>query len=200
MSDSLSILISFCYMAAAIALCLLLDRAFSVPREIVRKLLHLLSSLWVILMVYGFEGAVARALGPLLFIIINAVFAYRREGRLDSGLVTFPVSLLILSLLFSFGYVSADTAISSILVLGCGDGAAAVTGYFLHKTGKSIEGSLSMFLVSSVVLLLFSPLALLWCIIVSIAVTVAERITPSGLDNLTVPLTCALLMEVICIL
>ena len=200
MSDSLSILISFCYMAAAIALCLLLDRAFSVPREIVRKLLHLLSSLWVILMVYGFEGAVARALGPLLFIIINAVFAYRREGRLDSGLVTFPVSLLIISLLFSFGYVSADTAISSILVLGCGDGAAAVTGYFLHKTGKSIEGSLSMFLVSSVVLLLFSPLALLWCIIVSIAVTVAERITPSGLDNLTVPLTCALLMEVICIL
>ena len=200
MSDSLSILISFCYIAVAVALCLLLDRAFSVPSVIVRKLLHMLSALWVILMAYGFESAAARALGPVLFIFINALYAYRKEGRLDSGLVTFPVSLLIVSLLFSFGYVSADTAISSMLVLGCGDGAAAVTGYFLHKTGKSIEGSISMFLVSMVVLLLFSSLALPWCILVSLAATVAERVTPYGLDNLTVPLTSALLMEVICVL
>ena len=199
MSDSLSILISFCYIAVAVALCLLLDRAFSVPSVIVRKLLHMLSALWVILMAYGFESAAARALGPVLFIFINALYAYRKEGRLDSGLVTFPVSLLIVSLLFSFGYVSADTAISSMLVLGCGDGAAAVTGYFLHKTGKSIEGSISMFLVSMVVLLFFS-LALPWCILVALAATVAERVTPYGLDNLTVPLTSALLMEVICVL
>ena len=199
MSDSLSILISFCYIAVAVALCLLLDRAFSVPSVIVRKLLHVLSALWVILMAYGFESAAARALGPVLFIFINALYAYRKEGRLDSGLVTFPVSLLIVSLLFSFGYVSADTAISSMLVLGCGDGAAAVTGYFLHKTGKSIEGSISMFLVSMVVLLFFS-LALPWCILVALAATVAERVTPYGLDNLTVPLTSALLMEVICVL
>ncbi len=199
MSDSLSILISFCYIAVAVALCLLLDRAFSVPSVIVRKLLHMLSALWVILMAYGFESAAARALGPVLFIFINALYAYRKEGRFDSGLVTFPVSLLIVSLLFSFGYVSADTAISSMLVLGCGDGAAAVTGYFLHKTGKSIEGSISMFLVSMVVLLFFS-LALPWCILVALAATVAERVTPYGLDNLTVPLTSALLMEVICVL
>ena len=199
MSDSLSILISFCYIAVAVALCLLLDRAFSVPSVIVRKLLHVLSALWVILMAYGFESAAARALGPVLFIFINALYAYRKEGRFDSGLVTFPVSLLIVSLLFSFGYVSADTAISSMLVLGCGDGAAAVTGYFLHKTGKSIEGSISMFLVSMVVLLFFS-LALPWCILVALAATVAERVTPYGLDNLTVPLTSALLMEVICVL
>ena len=200
MSDALSILISACYMAVAIMLCLLLDRVFSVPREIVRKVLHLLSSLWVIMMAYGFDSAAARALGPLLFTIINAVYAYRKEGRLDSGLVTFPISLFIISLLFSYGYVSTDTAISSMLVLGFGDGAAAVAGYFLRKTGKSIEGSLSMFLVSVAVLLLFSSLTLPWCIVVSIASAVAERITPSGLDNLTVPLTCALLMEVICIL
>ena len=125
---------------------------------------------------------------------------YYYFGRLDNGLVSFPLALLVMSLLYSYGRISGETAISSLFILGFGDGAAAVTGYLLHKRGKSIEGSLSMFLVSVLVLLLFSGLSLPYCLIVAFAAAAAERLTPSGLDNLTVPITAALFMEIICLL
>lgn len=197
MSDAISLLVSSVYMAAAITICWGISKASPL---IGRKVLHLLSSLWVIVMVYGFESSWARAAGPLLFLAINAVYAYRKSGRLDNGLVSFPLALLVMSLLYSYGCISGETAISSLFILGFGDGAAAVTGYLLHKRGKSIEGSASMFLVSVLVLLLFSGLSLPYCLIVAFAAAAAERLTPSGLDNLTVPITAALFMEVICLL
>ena len=120
-------------------------------------------------------------------------------SRLDNGIVSFPVSLLIISLLYSYGRVSGSTAIASMFILGFGDGAAAVTGYLLGKTKKSMEGSISMLAVSVVALMLFSGLSFPLCLIVALLATAAERLTPSGLDNLTVPLTAALAMEVICL-
>ena len=199
-SDVQSLLISCAYVAASLLLCLLLQRVFYVPSVIVRKILHILSSLWVFMMVYGFSHTAARAAGPVLFIVLNGVYSAGKGRRLDNGLVSFPVSLLLITLLYSFGRLSAESAVSSMLVLGFGDGAAAVTGYMLHKTGKSIEGSVSMFLVSFIVLLLFSPLSVPERVIAALAAAAAERMTPSGLDNLTVPLTTALVMEVLCIL
>ena len=86
-----------------------------------------------------------------------------------------------------------------MFILGFGDGAAAVTGYLLGKTKKSMEGSISMLAVSVVALMLFSGLSFPLCLIVALLATAAERLTPSGLDNLTVPLTAALAMEVICL-
>ena len=198
MSDFLSLSVSFCYIAASMLICFLLSKA--VPAVIARKVLHLLASLWTVLMVHGFESPAARAAGPLLFLVINAVYAYRKEGHIDNGLVSFPCALLIISLLFSYGRVSGDTAISSMLILGFGDGAAALAGYMLGKTRKSVEGSISMAIVSFLVLMLFSGLSLPFCILVAALSALAEHLTPNGLDNLTVPLTAALLMEVICLL
>ena len=56
-----------------------------------------------------------------------------------------------------------------------------------------------MLAVSAVVLMLFSGLSFPLCLLVALLAAAAERLTPSGLDNLTVPLTAALAMEVICL-
>ena len=181
MSDAVSLSVSAVYMALSIALSYGLSRL--VPGVIARKTLHILSSLWTVMMVYGFESVWARVIGPAAFIVI----------------VSFPVSLLIISLLYSYGRVSGSTAIASMFILGFGDGAAAVTGYLLGKTKKSMEGSISMLAVSAVVLMLFSGLSFPLCLLVALLAAAAERLTPSGLDNLTVPLTAALAMEVICL-
>ena len=197
MSDAVSLSVSAVYMALSIALSYGLSRL--VPGVIARKTLHILSSLWTVMMVYGFESVWARVIGPAAFIVINGVYAWRKDGRLDNGIVSFPVSLLIISLLYSYGCVSGSTAIASMLILGFGDGAAAVTGYLLGKTKKSMEGSISMLAVSVVALMLFSGLSFPFCLLVALLAAAAERLTPSGLDNLTVPLTAALAMEVICL-
>ena len=195
--DALFLLVSFIYIILSIALSYGVSRI--APPVFSRKLLHILASLWIIIMVQGSAGIAARIAGPLLFIAVNGAYAWHREHRLDNGLVSFPVALLIITLLYSYDRVSAATAVSSMLVLGFGDGIAAVAGYFLHKTKKSIEGSIAMFLISFLVLLRFSSLSLPLCLLPAIAATIAERATPSGLDNLTVPLTTALILEVICL-
>ena len=197
MSDAVSLSVSVVYMALSIALSYGLSRF--VPGVIARKTLHMLSSLWTVMMVYGFESVWARVMGPAAFIVINGVYAWRKDGRLDNGIVSFPLSLLIISLLYSYGRVSGSTAIASMFILGFGDGAAAVTGYLLGKTKKSMEGSISMLAVSVVALMLFSGLSFPLCLIVALLSAAAEHLTPSGLDNLTIPLTAALAMEVICL-
>ena len=199
-NDIYPLLISVVYMIIAIGITAVLDKTFSVPSVIVRKLLHVLSSIWVFMMVYGFESVVARCVGPAAFIVINGVYAKRNQDRFDNGIVTFPIALLLFALLFSFDRVSAETAVSSMLILGFGDGAAGIIGYISKTTKKSLQGSIAMLAMSLIVLFVFSSLSLPFILLVALLATLVEYLTPSGLDNLTVPLTTALAMEIICIL
>jgi phytol kinase len=98
-----------------------------------------------------------------------------------------------------------------ILVLGYGDGLAAVVGKAYGKrklvNNKSLEGSLTMLLASFVVILvvlLVSGAALVTtliaAVVVSILSTVIELYTPKGLDNLSVPLFSSLLIYILLML
>ena len=96
-----------------------------------------------------------------------------------------------------------------ILVMGYGDGLAAIIGRKFGKTKirhrftgqKTIVGSAAMFVTSSIVIAIFSQRYNLgWthsgCIkILGIAgcATALELFTPLGLDNLSVPIITALL-------
>jgi phytol kinase len=91
-----------------------------------------------------------------------------------------------------------------MLTLGYGDGLAAVIGKRFGKTflikGKSVEGSLVMFIatafVTAFVLITYAPAiaypAILVLILPFIA-TAIEMFTPKGLDNLTIPLGIGLI-------
>jgi phytol kinase len=94
-----------------------------------------------------------------------------------------------------------------ILVMGYGDGLAAVIGksYGKHKLafGKSIEGSITMFVASFIVVFLVSSftqsvgISLILALGVSALATIVELITPKGLDNLSVPLSTSLIFYIL---
>ena len=115
-------------------------------------------------------------------------------------MIFFPVALLAVSILYSFSLISAETAISSILVMGAGDSAAALIGtrYGRHQLfSKSIEGFTAMFAVSFIVLLAFSSLPWEESFLIAFVAAAAEVLAPHGLDNLTVPFAVILMMEVL---
>ena len=186
-----------------------------------RKFIHIGVSNWWILAWIFFQGENAlwyAIVPPITFILLN-YYSYKtnliksmeRSGNGNLGTVYFPISLLIL-VIFTFGVVNRpEIGAVGILVLGYGDGLAAVIGKAYGKkklvNNKSLEGSLTMFVASLVVvtaILLVSGVALLTTLvaatIVSVLATVIELYTPKGLDNLTVPLFSSLIIYIILLL
>lgn len=177
-----------------------------------RKFIHIGVSNWWILAMIFFEGAQGiwyAIIPPITFIILNylsyrlnIVKAMERGGKGNLGTVYFPISLLIL-VIISFGvlknpYIGA----MGILILGYGDGLAAVIGkkYGKHTiaSGKTIEGTMTMFVASFIVAVVITNmlypllLALLIALGVALVAALVELYTPRGLDNLSVPLFVSL--------
>lgn len=120
------------------------------------------------------------------------------EGH-HTGLVLYAISYSALALLYgNTPYIVA----AGIFPMAYGDSTAALIGmkYGRHKVGKkSLEGSVGMFLGSFFSLMLgmvyfasiygFSASAqILPVFLVSLVVTIVEFVSPSGLDNIAVPL------------
>ncbi len=183
-----------------------------------RKFIHIGVSNWWILAMLFFNGENAiwyAIVPPITFILLN-YYSYKtnliksmeRSGNGNLGTVYFPISLLIL-VIFTFGVINKpEIGAIGILVLGYGDGLAAVIGKAYGKrklvNNKSLEGSLTMLLASLIVVILILSLtgygivtALLVAVIISIASTLIELYTPKGLDNLSVPLFSSLLAYIL---
>ena len=122
------------------------------------------------------------------------------------GLVVYPLSVLFLVFLFNTGYMGAESAVSGVLIMGLGDGMAALVGtkwgkhkYKVFKVGvKSVEGTFSMFVASFLVVYFLSPCGVLVALFVALFSSLVENISPSGVDNATVPILSSLLLEVLC--
>ncbi len=136
---------------------------------------------------------------------LDGLTGLTEEGH-HLGLVYYAISYTILALLFaSTPYIIA----AGILPMAYGDASAALVGRKYGKrqyrifAKKSLEGSMTMFLVSFLILeasfLFFSmlyPLSIqtltLAAFGIAATVTVAEAFSPLGFDNITVPLLGAL--------
>lgn len=186
-----------------------------------RKFIHIGVSNWWILAWIFFQGENAiwyAIVPPITFILLN-YYSYKtnliksmeRSGNGNLGTVYFPISLLIL-VIFTFGIINRpEIGAVGILVLGYGDGLAAVIGKAYGKkkliNNKSLEGSLTMLFASAIVvtvILLVSGVALVTTLILAIVITilstVIELYTPKGLDNLTVPLFSSLIIYILLLL
>ncbi len=174
-----------------------------------RKFIHIGVANWWILAMIFFEGENAiwfAMIPPITFIFLNYLSyrlnllkAMERNGKGSLGTVYFPISLLIL-VIFTYGILGKEYAYIGgigILIMGYGDGLAAVIGtsYGKHKlpNGKSIEGSLTMFITSFIVATLLLALSsvsgyIFYAFGVAVIATLVEYFTTKGLDNLTVPL------------
>jgi phytol kinase len=116
--------------------------------------------------------------------------------------------------MMNFNLVSECNAGIGILVMGYGDGLAAIIGQRFgkekihHLTGKkTYAGSMTMFLVSVIVIT-----GMTWrykyewirhlpglgtAIVIASISTAVEAMTPMGLDNVTVPIGTAVLLEIV---
>ena len=216
--DALGLAASYVFVFGFIGAATVLVRRDILRPTAARKVIHIgVAHWWLVAMALMNEPWVA-SVGPASFIIINALSLRFKllpamdEGadRRNLGTIYFPVSLLVLVHLCWRGVMPLWVGGIAVLVLGWGDGLAALVGEGNGAPGvriwggrKSAAGTLLMFTASLAVTLIFTLLfsarygALVPAIgvstIVAAAATVVELFTPFGIDNITVPLAVAAL-------
>ena len=182
--------------------------------EGIRKFIHIATSFLIFPVLYGIDQPMLRYVGPLFFVVFNAIAGYCGWGRIIGmdddkrhlGLVIYPLSVAFLVFLFNSGYLSAPSASSGVMIMGLGDGMAAIVGtkwgkhkYRLSKSGsKSLEGTLAMMIASFLVVYFLTPGGFLVSFVVALAASALENISPSGVDNATVPIISSILLEALC--
>lgn len=207
-NEYVGILISYTFVFVIIGIATVLRNKRLLSSEGSRKFIHIGLANWWILAMFLFRSNVAAAIGPFTFVILNYL-SYKKRwfsamerdgGKEDLGTVYYAVSLLILSLISFSPLSSPEFGAFGILIMGYGNGMAAVAGKRLGKrklgvcgSEKSLEGSFTMFVFSfltSFILLSFFPSpGIFFCsLLIALVATILEAITPHGFDNLTVPL------------
>jgi phytol kinase len=187
---------SFLFVMSVLATATVLYRLKIVDAETSRKLIHIGVAHWFFF-VPQFDSLIVAMIAPVSFIGLNffsqrfrVVKSMERSDASDFGTVYYAISLSVIT------YVSVvfdvyEFGLVSMLILGWGDGLAALVGRYaqgpLLRANKSVYGALAMFSASLIV-----GLVLLHSIVVSIGIalvaTTAEVLTPKGYDNLTVAL------------
>ena len=198
-SNVVGLLLSFGFLGLVIAFGILLKFRLGISSETMRKFIHIGVSNWWFLNLYYFSSLAWALVGPILFIIMNSLFTLLNWGKalgLDDrkrnwGLVYFPITLVFLVIGMYQGIITTLAATISVLVMGWGDGLAAMVGskWGKKKIGsldKSILGCLTMaivsFLVTLIALVVSSSLSvntvIFASILVGVAAMVVEALTP----------------------
>ncbi len=213
------LVLSFTLILSVVAIGVLLSLSKILSSESSRKFIHIgVSNWWFILIAY-FDSLSYALIGPLTFVVLNTIVVYTNlatlvgisEERRNMGLIYYPVSLTILVILGFVGVFPLWACGIGIVVMGYGDGLAAVIGGRWGKRriwGRKTQlGTLIMALVTFIILIIFSVwynLKGLWSfpwwfslILISATVALTEAYTPYGLDNISVPLVATLLSHLL---
>lgn len=216
--DIKGVIISIAFVFLVIVVSELLRKRGGYNEEFTRKFVHIGVAHWWIVAMFLIKDICYALIPPVIFVVLNFYSnrknlfkSMEREGNSDLGTVYFPISLIVLILLtWDGGLLGGENlkylgAVGS-LIMGYGDGFAAIIGkkyggykYKIMNNEKSLEGSLAMFVCSFLVSLVFicsykgfSLYVVGSCFIVSVLATIAEALTPFGMDNLTVPIISTL--------
>lgn len=176
-----------------------------------RKFVHImLANVWFF-MIYFFDSVIWASILPAAFVVINSLSykfnimkSIEREENDGFGTIYYAMSLLIISI-FTFLIGKPVIGLLGVLIMGYGDGFAAIIGqkikskkYKIGNSQKSFAGSLTMFLISLVLSLVILKILgvnyfILRSIGIAVAATILEAISIKGLDNITVPVIVTLL-------
>lgn len=212
MRNIVGFILSYVFIAIIIVAAKFFEKA---GKEASRKFIHIMLCNWWFLAMYFFDNVIWASIVPLSFVIINYI-SYKKnliavmerdETEKDGlGTVYYALSLFLLAI-FSFGIIKRpEIGLCSILIMGYGDGLAAIIGrsikslpYKIGKTKKTIAGSCTMLFISFFIVAIFlcsikSELWMLKSILVAISVTVLEAVSIKGTDNITVPVFACLLL------
>jgi phytol kinase len=206
MNELLIVLVSYLFVAGVILVGIGLYMLHVTSKETTRKLIHIgVIHWWIIAMLYLDTTWIA-LIGPLSFIVINAVNVkyhllpgIQRDHDHDYGTVYYAVSLSILTF-FAFEFDGMQAATIALFVMGYGDGFAALIGKKIPSTKlrhhKSLVGTLTMLVVSFGVSFYITQDVVI-SIVIGVIASVVELLSPKGLDNLSVPLLVYLVAGVL---
>lgn len=162
------------YYIIGASLLLLIHKVFSIPRELFRKMLHMVCVLSIFVLLYAFDTWYWAACSALLFaLLIYPVIGFleryprfmeilveRKSGEIRSSLmlVFFMMALMIAVFWGIFGPGRKVVIAAAVMAWGLGDAAAALVGKALGKHPihhprvegpKTLEGTLAMGIVSA---------------------------------------------------
>jgi len=208
MNNIIGIVVSYIFVGAIIITAKLFEKF---GNEVSRKYIHIALCNWWFIAMYFFDNALFASIVPLSFVVINyisykknLITVMEREEQDGLGTVYYAASLFILSIV-SFGILkNPSLGLAGILVMGYGDGFAAVIGknvkskeYNIKGTTKTLLGSGVMFIITFIILSILLVNTEFWYIkafISSIIITILEAISIKGTDNITVPIVTSILM------
>ncbi len=170
-----------------------------------RKVIHIAVAHWWLIAMAMFDDPWVASIGPACILLVATVIPLKEDGRRDRGIISYAAALLALVSLSWRGIVAPWIAGIGVIVMGWGDGLAALVGARFGRAGisiwgrrKTVQGTAAMFLASFAVTLIltcvFNPLpsglpaALVLSLFTAAAATGLELFTPLGIDNLTISL------------
>ena len=212
MKNIIGFILSYIYVGVIIISAKFFEKA---GKEASRKYIHIMLCNWWFLAMYFFDNLIFASIVPFSFVVINyisykknLISVMERDEKDKDGLGTvyYALSLFILSI-FTFGIIKRpEIVLCSILIMGYGDGLAAIIGrslkslsYKIGKTKKTLAGSATMLFISFLITAIFlaSRQVELWMlksILLAISVTILEAVSIKGTDNITVPVFACLLL------
>jgi phytol kinase len=209
----LAILLSFGYIFAMLGIAEGLRRWRDYSSDFTRKFIHIAVGMYSVIAIFIFEEREWAIIPPAAFIVINfldwrfgVLQAMTSSDRSNLGTVYFPLSFVVIIWLL---WDRPALLVGSLMPMTWGDALAAVLGrrygrrrYTVLGATRSLEGSLVMLgasaLATWLVLALLdggNPLGL--ALATAAAATLAESVSPWGLDNLTVPAASALVLALL---
>jgi dolichol kinase len=176
---------------------------FHVKAEITRKFVHavtglltllfpvLLNNRWLVLLLC--TGFAAILIFSLRFNLIKSINAIDRKSH---GTISYPVAVFGCYLAFEYSGNNYDFYYLPILTLAFCDPLAALVGKtwpYGRIRNKTVMGSFAFF-VGTVVLGFVLHQSIVTILIIAVVATIAEAVTPKGLDNLSIPASVLLVL------
>lgn len=210
MKNILGIIVSYIFIGIIIVFAKFFKK---IGEEASRKFIHIMLSNWWFIAMYFFENALWASIVPLSFVVINyisykknLISVMERESQDGLGTVYYAISLLILAII-TFGITNKpEIGLCSVLIMGYGDGLAAVIGkkvksyeYKIGNTKKTLVGSLTMFVITFIIIAIYLGTTgiNLWAIksiVTAIILTIIEAVSIKGTDNITIPISACTLL------
>ena len=178
-------------------------------KEMSRKFIHIGLGNWYLIAWFFFDSALFASILPFIFIIINylsikknLIPSMERDKNDGYGTVFYSISLFILTIVFFNDRNNLFIGGLASLILGYSDGIAGLIGsdYGKHKfaNGKSLEGSISNFIVTFIISYLFLGNFILnnlfiYSFIIAAFSMFIEAICTKGYDNLFLPIGISIL-------
>ena len=196
--------------------------------EISRKYAHIMIGNWYIIAILVFRKLVPSLIVPTFFAVYGAdsIYFRKNEDFITSllrkgngsgiGIVLFPISLIIMLISSFLYYHSFVPGGIGVMALTYGDSMAALIGetlpifcFTINNKKKSLFGCTAMTIFSMISIFLYEQLfysrlpyeiSFPALIVIGGVAGIIELITPSGFDNLSIPVAifaCYILLGII---